>query len=187
MKVYFTASIRGKRLYGENYKKIFEAIQELGYQNVDDLLFRIELGKFYEGSQKDRVNLYRETISKIRNADIVILEVSIPSLSMGYVMEKSLVEGKPVIALYLEGLNSYFAEGIEDERLQVLPYRQDDIKKTLKYATEEARKQIDARFTILFPPRIMVYLDKVCKEKGVPRSVFIRNLIEERMRKRKEK
>jgi len=32
MKVYFSASLRGKRLFGDHYQKIYETVKKLGYK-----------------------------------------------------------------------------------------------------------------------------------------------------------
>lgn len=185
MKIYFTASARGKKKYGENYRRIYEAIEELGYKNLDDLVLKIDPQKFYLGDQEDQVNLYRKAMDLVKSADIIVLEISIPSLSMGYVMDRALDEGKPVILLYIEGVNPYFAGGVQDEKLQVLPYTLETIKKTLEYAIKEAKNQMDSRFTLLLPPKIVNFLNKISKKRKIPKSVFIRNLIEEKMEKEK--
>ena len=50
-----------------------------------------------------------------------------------------------------------------------------------------AKDQLDCRFTMLLSPKIMTYLDDVVEKKKIPRSVFIRNLIEREMGKEKRK
>ena len=185
MKIYFTASARGKNLYGESYKKIFYLIEKLGHKNLDDLVLKIDPKEFYLGDQRDRENLYNRAMIKIRNADMVVLEVSIPSLSMGFVMEKSLARGKPVVALYSDGLNPYFADGIRDKRLQVLPYTLGDISDTLKFAIEEAEELMESRFTMILSPEEKKYLDKIAKT-GKTRSEYIRDLIAKDMKAREK-
>jgi hypothetical protein len=181
MKIYFTASGRGKKLYDNNYKKIAEVIEKQGHKNLDRMILDINPKEFYLGCQRDRQNLYKNTINKIKDADIVILEVSVPSLSIGYVLDKSLAEGKPVIAIYVEGLNPYFAEGIQDERLQVLPYRVDELEKLLAYAIDEAKQQLETRFTMILPPDINSYLNEATDN----RSEYIRRLIRQDMSRKK--
>jgi nucleoside 2-deoxyribosyltransferase len=119
MKIYFTASAIGKKLYENNYKKIYGTIEELGYKNLDDLILKINPKKFYLGDEKNRVQVYKNALNFIKQADLVILEVSVNSFSMGYVMDKTLEMGKPVILLYFEGAELFFAQGVQDEKLQV--------------------------------------------------------------------
>jgi hypothetical protein len=101
-------------------------------------------------------------------------------------MDKALEEGKPVVLLHLESLQPYFAEGIQNERLQILSYTEETIKEVLEYALEIAKEKMDIRFNFFIPPKIGVYLDWVAKNRKLPRAVFIRKLIEEHMKRDKE-
>lgn len=186
MKIYFTASARGKMLYDSNYKRIYEIIEELGNKNLDDLILKIDPQKFYSGNKDNRVDLYKRTVKLIKNADIVILEVSVSSLSMGYVMDRALEEGKPVILLYFKGVNPYFAGGIQDERLQVVSYSMETLKEVLNDAIEEAKERMDVRFNFFVPPKIVSYLDWVSKHRKIPRAVYLRRLIEVDMKRNKD-
>ena len=186
MKIYFTASARGKELYSDNYTKIYKLIEDLGHKNLDNLVLKINPQKFYSGDQEDQADLYKNTVKLIKKADVIILEVSTPSLSMGYVMDRALDEGKPVIILYQKGVNPFFASGIKEERLQVLSYSLKDIREVLKDAIEEAKEQMDVRFNFFISPKIGVYLDWIAKNKKRPRAVFLRRLIEEHMERNKE-
>ncbi len=58
-----------------------------------------------------RFKSIRPTLKKIKNADIVILDVTVNSLSMGFVLHHALELGKPVIASRLKAVENYFGEG----------------------------------------------------------------------------
>ncbi len=64
----------------------------------------------------------------IKKADIIILEVSTHSLSMGYLLQQGLSMGKPVVALYAEGHNPAFINGIENEKLQIIEYSDENLE-----------------------------------------------------------
>jgi len=51
---------------------------------------------------------------------------------------------------------------------------------------ELANKNIDVRFNFFVSPKIISYLDWVSKNRMVPRSVFLRELIEKEMKKDKD-
>lgn len=186
MKIYFTASARGKREYGGTYKKIYDVVKNLEHTHIDNFIFKVDEDTLYEGSHADQVKLYEQTIKNIKASDIVVLEVSVHSLSMGYVLQRALDLGKPVIALYAKDNEPYFALGIENEKLQVLEYADDNLIDTLETAIDYARGQLDTRFNFFISPKIGAYLDQVFKTRHTPRAVYLRRLIEEDMAKNKK-
>jgi len=117
---------------------------------------------------------------------VVVLEVSMHSLSMGYFMQAALSMGKPVIALYVKGCYPAFAIGIENEKLQVIEYSMDNLVSVLEISLEYAQETSDIRFNFFVTPAISSYLDWVAKEKKLPRSVYLRRLIEDDMGKNDE-
>lgn len=186
MKIYYTASARGLKSFQNEYKKIYNCISNLGHQNLDDLVFNINESDFYGGNHAEQTKLYERTIKLIKKSDLVVLEVSVPSLSMGYVLHKSLELGKPVIVLYQPGNPPYFAQGIENDKLQVIEYSDKDLESTLKDAIDYAVGMSDVRFNFFISPAIGNYLDWISKEKKIPRSVYLRGLIEKDMEENDE-
>ncbi|MBP7768391.1 hypothetical protein KA082_00955 [Candidatus Woesebacteria bacterium] len=186
MKVYFTASARGTKNHLSIYRKIYQIIDELGNVNLDDLVCTIQEENFYNGAHSDKVSLYKKSMAYINAADVVVLEVSTHSLSMGYLMNKALDMGKPVIALYSENNDPYFAEGINNDKLQLLKYSEENLDTVLKSALEYAGDLVDVRFNFFISPAIGRYLDWVSKVKKIPRSVYLRALIEHEMEENKE-
>lgn len=183
MKVYFTSSARGTDLHKDSYKKIYDILKRHGWSHLDEVIMTVDSEVLYKSGHDDRVALYKKTIDNIKHADLVVLEVSIHSFSMGYVLQKALELGRPVIALYTKGYDPFFARGIDNEKLQVLEYNQDDLDEVLAYALDYASDQQDTRFNFFISPKHQNYLDWVAKERKIPRSVHLRNLIEADMDK----
>ena len=67
-----------------------------------------------------------------------------------------------------------------------MEYDKQNIENLLDKATEEAKKEIDVRFNFFVSPKILTYLDWVAQKRMIPRSVFLRNLIEREIKKEKE-
>ena len=178
MKIYFTSSARGVREFKKKYGRIFQTIEKLGHKNLDDLVLTIDKDVFYDGTHDDQTTLYEQTIKFIKESDIIILEVTVPSFSMGYVLHKALEMNKPVIALYQTGNPPFFAQGIENDKLQVIEYSESDIENTLRDAIEYAQGKADVRFNFFISPSIGNYLDWISRVKKIPRSVYLRGLIE---------
>lgn len=186
MKVFFGVPFGGTRQFGEYYKKIYAEIGKLGYENVNDDVFRISYDEFLKQVSKGRdvlVDNYHRKLEGIKNADICIFEGSFPSLGMGFLMQKALEDNKPVIVLYFKNNVPLFMSGVQDDKLFVTNYTEKNFKKVLREILEQAKQRRDKRFNFFISPKLLEYLEKVSKEDGVTKSKFIRNLILDHMRK----
>ncbi|MEN8253095.1 MAG: hypothetical protein ABFQ62_01825 [Patescibacteria group bacterium] len=182
MKFYFCASARGHKKLKEDYLGICGVMEEMGHQNLDDLATTVNPDSFYEGSHGDQIGHYERTIKNVKLSDVVVLELSTHSLSMGYIMQKALESGKSVIALYQGDNYPHFALGIDNDKLQIIEYGKDNLKESLKNALEFAKDQSDIRFNFFISPTIANYFDWIAKNKRIPRSVYLRRLIEADMK-----
>lgn len=186
MKVYFTASARGLATYRQNYQAIFNSVQDLGHINLDDLVLKLTPDEFLTENHAEQVKLYEKTLKFIKEADIVLLEISDHSIAMGFVMQKAIELGKPVVALYTAGHYPYFVGGIENDKFQLIEYEPDKVKSVLRSAFEYAQEKVDTRFNFFISPRHIHYMDWIAKNKRIPRSVYLRDLIERDMLKNDE-
>lgn len=187
MKVYFTASVRGKKFYEDHYEKIYESIHNLGYQHVDKLLFSTSVQTFYKsletGGQKTYVDFYNKTLLNIKTADINIFECSFPSLGVGFQVEKSLEFGKPTVVLYLKDHIPHFIAGTNSDKLILKMYNDKNVNQVVKESLEEAKRRTDKRFNFFISPYLLNYLQNTSKKLGVTKSTFIRTLILEHIKR----
>lgn len=94
MKIYFSGSIRGGRQDAELYKLLIDELkrygtvltEHIGYESIDH-------------SKNDR-QIHDRDMSWLRVSDIVIAEVTTPSLGVGYEIGRALDMGKRVVCLY---------------------------------------------------------------------------------------
>ncbi len=191
MKIFFATSHRGKKEFIKHYRIIYEEAKQLGYKHIDYDLFSTSTEDFYQkliaGGKKADVELYKARIQSINEADICIFDCSYPSLSIGFLIDKSLEQGKPTIVLYFKDKGKdttpYFISGIDNERLILQGYTEKTLKKIIRDSLELAKERRDKRFNFFISPRLLEYLEKVSKEEGMTKSKFIRNLILEHMHK----
>lgn len=191
MKVFFSCSVRGAEKLKDSYLKIYNQISKLGYTNVlhsseSDFLLTLDEKRIYHSVQKENSDLYKNSVRGINAADVVVLEITTHSLAMGFVMQQALNNGKPVIGLYLEGSKPAFAMSIVNEKLFLIEYSEANLEQELANALKMAEDQIDVRFNFFISPAIGSYLDWISKEKKIPRSVYLRALIERDMRENPE-
>lgn len=188
MKVFITASTRGKIKFKENYKRIYDYVEKLGHKNLNDFIIRDDPKDFYDNLQKEGVKKYAEifgeAIGKLRESDVNIFECSEQSFSIGYLVQKSIEMNKPTVVLYEDRYQpSYFLLGSEDEKLIIKSYNQDNIEKILEKSLQDATSVADKRFNFFITPSMISFLNQAAREQGITKSTLIRNLILEHRKK----
>lgn len=189
MKVFFVASPRSANKDPDFYRRMYKTIQASCGKMVSDMVLeftKTQLDDFYNRTHKDRVEHFKNTMDSVKKADVVVVEVSEHSMSMGYIVNKALEASKPVIAIYQAGKDPYFFSGIEDTKLLIVDYTNSNFEEKIKDAFEKVKDLSDVRFNFFVSPKILNYLDWVAQKRMIPRSVFLRNLIEREMKKEKD-
>lgn len=180
MKIFFTASLRGQAEFGAYYKTTYTVINKLGFKSLDNELLNLTPG-YYDNIQKEGraafINLYERKIKNLQSADICIFDCTLPSLSIGYLIQKALDFNKPTIILYYGENTPQFISGIEEDKLIVKKYDEKNLEKIVEEAIESAKHLQDKRFNFFISPNLLNYLEKASKTQGITKSTFIRNLI----------
>lgn len=181
MKVFFTASQRGKKYFDACYQIIYQGLKDRGYQHLDDTLINMNIDAFYNNFEKKGLetynDLYLKNLDCIKRADIVVFECSFNSLSIGYMIEKSLQMNKPTIVFYLEDHLPHFLTGIKEDKLIIKSYKKDALQEILNLAIDEAAQLRDKRFNFFISPALLTYLENAAKKEGITKSALLRNLL----------
>jgi len=190
MKIYFTAPIRGIDQTEEHIRVIYEVIKKLNYTHIENILGRLDQGRsFYDkldkGGKITHSSYFEETIDKIKLADINMFECSVPSLGVGFQIEKSLDFNKPTIVLYLKGNIPHFLAGTHNDKLLLREYTQENITRVVTETIEEAKHAADKRFNFFISPALLSYLEEESKKFDMTKSAFIRKLILEHKKRGK--
>ncbi|MBU1085804.1 MAG: hypothetical protein ABIJ43_02285 [Candidatus Beckwithbacteria bacterium] len=183
MKVFFAASPKGLTEFREEYNKIYKTIEELGHKNVTDIAISVEPEDHYKISQDKLRKHYKKVIDSIKKADVVIIEGSISSLAVGYVVDRAIESSKPVVILHTSGREPFFLTAINNDKVQVIEYTATNAKKQLATSINYAQEQMDTRFNFFISSKIGNYLDWIAKKRKVPRAVYLRKLIQEDMKR----
>lgn len=180
MKIFFTGSPRALKTHKESHLKIYNAIEKKG-KHLSELVINADPDNFYKAEYENVVKHYHDTIVNLKKADVIVAEVSMHSMSMGFLVNKALELSKPVIALYRSGHEPFFLTGIDDTLLQIIEYNDLDVEEKVTDALDYASSQQDTRFNFFVSPKHINFLDWIAKNKKIPRSVFLRRLIEKEM------
>jgi nucleoside 2-deoxyribosyltransferase len=117
MKIYFAGSIRGGRDDQGLYLSIIKELQKYGTV-LTEHIGNEELSSFGETESTDEV-IFERDMNWLRGSDVVVAEVTTPSLGVGYELGQIETMNKETLCLYREvegkrlssmiGGNSYFS------------------------------------------------------------------------------
>lgn len=186
MKVYFSGSLYQKEKLIDSYRRIVEILKKNGYKVFEDTL-GMPLDKALNMGDDDRVKNYKNIVKWIDQSDFSVIEGSFPStLHIGHEISLALEKSKPVVVLYRTGAEPTVFKGLLDDRIIWVEYNDKNLEGVLVKAADDAMKHADVRFNFFVSPKILNYLDWVAQKRMIPRSVFLRNLIEREMKKEKD-
>jgi hypothetical protein len=120
--IYFAGSIRGGRADQDLYQEMIRHLQGYGdvlTEHVGDGDLSID----GTGEPPD-VEIHRQDTGWLRRANVLVAEVSTPSLGVGYEIAKAEEWGKPILCLYRPGEGRYLSAMIAgSDALTVKEYR----------------------------------------------------------------
>ncbi|KAI0210700.1 2'-deoxynucleoside 5'-phosphate N-hydrolase 1 [Lamellibrachia satsuma] len=115
LKIYFCGSIRGGRQDGQLYAEIIAHLKTFGtvlteYVGKEDLLPK---------EPKDTSVIYTRYMNWLRESDVIIAEVTQPSLGVGFELGQAVALGKKILCLFRpasEKKLSCMIEGAHDDK-----------------------------------------------------------------------
>ena len=136
MKVYFGCSISGGRDSAHLYENIVEAIKSSGAELLSELFASKSVDStkgisVAEGMSKQEI--WEWDLNWVRSADIVIAEVTQPSLGVGYEIAKAEEWKKPILCLFHKPSGKRLSAMIEGSKYTKTVYYTDE---------EEAKKAV---------------------------------------------
>ncbi len=182
MKIYFSVSI--SQLDEElkvNCNTIVSTMYELGHSVINDAILSKTKNAYESQSTEEAIEAQKSLTKLKKKADLVVVEVSKSSIGLGQEIALALSMNKPVIALYRDGVDPHLLRDEGGDLLLLARYNQKNLRKVLEDAIEYASSHQDVRFNFFISPAIGQYLDWISQSKKIPRSVYLRNLIEKDM------
>lgn len=182
MKIFFTGSPRALRFSKskDDLIKIFNALSRHG-ENLSTLVVDANPDEFYALSYEGVVKHYETTIENLKNADVVVAEVSMQSMAMGYLVNKCLELSKPILCLHTKGKVPFFLSGIVDSNLVISEYDSNSIDQVADDAFDYFSGNKDKRFNLMLPPPMLSFLNDMSKKYGIAKAEILRNEIRKLM------
>ena len=126
MKIYFAGSIRGGDEDRGIYHTLIKRLQEFA-EVLTEHVGDAALTDQGETTKSDN-EIFRRDVAWIHEADVIVAEVTVPSLGVGYELGIGESLGKPVICLYRENDGRQLSAMIRgNPRFQVQVYQDVDI------------------------------------------------------------
>ncbi len=124
MNIYFAGSITGGRADVKLYNKLIAFLKNYGNvptEHVGDLALTSA------GETTDAQEVYQRDLDWLNKADIMVAEVTQPSLGVGYELAYAQLKGTPVICLFRTGTGRNLTKLIRgNEYYEVFEYEQID-------------------------------------------------------------
>ena len=98
MKIYFCGSIRGGRQLATTYEKLIALLSEYGKVLTE------HLGSDEIINSKDRIltdkEIHDRDLQWVKESNVVVADVTVPSLGVGYEIGRAIEMGKPLLCLF---------------------------------------------------------------------------------------
>lgn len=183
MTVYFTASIVGKRNHLQNYEKILNILKQKEVIVISDHIMKTSESQIRFETKQERLSYQNKIDTWINQASCVIAETSFPSISVGFEISIALHRQKPVLILFSEGDPPSLLAHHKDERLICEHYSKESLPDLIDDFINYVHGNRESRFTFFITAEIASFLDKIAQEKKIPKSVYLRRLIQKEMHK----
>ncbi len=181
MNIFFTASVYGRPHFDPNYAKILTKIKEAGHMVNEENVLSFTNDEIKSWSPEKNIAHHKKLMESVKQADAFFAEVSNNSTSIGYLMSLAMQSGKPVVAFYSGQEEPHLFQTLEEtsDKFQIIRYNSvKDLDKEVDYAIDFAVSAQDTRFNFFISPELSSYLDYIAKTRKIPRSVYLRNLID---------
>ena len=129
MKIYFSGSIRGGRDDAKIYHQIIAYLKKFG-EVLTEHIGDSSLDS--SGEKDDDVSIHNKDMKFLMECDLVVAEVTNPSLGVGYEIGRAIENNKKIICIYRE---------IENKKISAMILGSKDIL-SFKYQDLESLKKI---------------------------------------------
>ncbi len=190
MHIYFVAAVSALPDHRSMYERIIRALEDGENKVYSEHIMGLKDGTDDpEPAQESSETYFSQMVQRINSSDLVVAEVSNPTNNIGQEIAYALQRSKPVLGLYNEAVTKKVKPllvGGTDDTLVVRPYSDKNLENIVREGLHEARSSLTEKFSFTITPMIGDYLEWISKKKNMPRSKYLRSLVEEKVRRDKE-
>lgn len=186
MKIGFLTSHRGQKKYEKEHKAVVDYFEKKGHEVIHSMDMSIE--KLIPLSWLEREGIFMDFYHKLETCDIVFAECTLQSTQVGFGLSYLRSKGMPVVMMTIRDVDEYSPKKdvySNIENLMFVQYDMSDLPDVLHEALTYMEQRIDKRFTVIFPSHLLAKIEEQVKKKKLPKSVYIRQLIEKDLKESK--
>lgn len=186
MKIFLSASIYGKQHLEDSCQKIADLVAKSGHTIVADHILQTTNEQMAQWKKNQDIEFHHFVMNGVKNSEALFAEISHPSTSVGYLIALAAQAGKPVVCFYhgTEKPHLFATLESENDKFVVAEYQDlKDLETLVPEMIEFVHQGQDSRFNFFVAPKHINFLNWIAQTKKIPRSVFLRKLIEEEMKK----
>lgn len=187
MKIYFDASLIGKKINLTAYQKIIKITKELGHEIVYEHALKRDYEQLNLQSKLQHVKNFNTTRKLIEKNDSLIIECTHPSIGLGRIIGIALDRFKPILLLSLNTPHGLLI-GDPNRLLTVNKYKlndEADLKKILASFFQKAeKKSLKYKFNLMIDEIQNEYLETQSIKYKISKAEYLRKLIDEATNKK---
>ena len=180
MKVYLTAPSDRVKRNRKLYNDVLGTLNKQKFRNTNDYIELLTKNKKIKISN----NVYRETIKKVKQADLVVADISLPSISVGSIIEYALKGSIPSLYLCEDRLEANIPTILLNDKSALrtkLIYSRKNVTKLLANFLKDFQKN-KIKFNVFIDVEINNYLQWNANKLRTSKSDYFRKLIREKMK-----
>jgi len=190
MKVCFACSTSELVVRKDTYRRICVLIKEMGHNITRDWLEEaIQIVENKAVNTLDREDVYNKVLGSILASDVMIIEGTVTSFSVGHQVTLALSKNKPTLFLVKKSVGKKhskskdsFLAGITSPLLRVVEYDDSNLADILNDFLNNGGGRPIVKFNIVLTKEIENYLNWASFTHKLNKSEFIRNLILKHMK-----
>lgn len=180
MKAYFTAAIARSPDQSAHYMGIIDHIQHLGH-SVSSAHTTAAKPTIDQDDRKTVLDFQEKVEKWIHDCDFMIADVTYPSVSVGYEISHALRLNKPVLVFYEKNGPPSLLRFHENDNMATEHYDPRTYKESIEHFIRTIERKVETKFIFLITPKIAEFLNDIALKEKIPRSVYLRKLIERDM------
>ncbi|MEI7578943.1 MAG: nucleoside 2-deoxyribosyltransferase [bacterium] len=178
MNVYFTASTANLERDQAKYQKIIHCLESAGHHVSESWLLEKITNKLSKLTSRE---ILLKNIQLLQESDFVVLELSTPSLGVGYCIGQAIANYRKILCLYPQGIDkneiSEIVTGSTSALLTYCAYDQDNLEQVIRDYIAGLNMDNLRKFNFIANEQIIQYIADGALKEGKSKSEFLRDKI----------